>query len=413
MKTSTKPQVSIITPAFNSAHCIENALKYALAQTYAHWDMIVVNDGSTDNTAEIVQSYADKHPNIKLHTLPRNRGVFYARNFGVTLASEFVVFLDADDELTPTAIEEAVKAQQEHDVDIVQSSYAVFVDKMNARVMVKYMNEQMGSAPLSGSKVIQAYSQVQGISFTMWAKLYKRSILEFAIKKLNIISANKLNYAEDLLLFAAMFTKDVKAIATNNIAYVFHMNDQSLSGGAKTEEQVFEKQYGFNYTKHLAKPYISQIFQTTGIKFDTYSASENWFKMLDVPKFQNIRKQIQVLQVWMGVGMHNHGSEHIQKLKQLWDENVFSKCILINGLWTSNDGSEKIDPNEVLYSNCVEIWNGKTSEEIYNENLDLKQTFELINLIWSSKENGVDVTKQTNELHGGWYNNYIKITSEL
>ncbi|CAL5977040.1 Glycosyl_transferase family 2 protein [Hexamita inflata] len=410
---SSLPQVSIITPAYNAAYCIENALKYALAQTYASWDMIVVNDGSTDNTAEIVQSYADKHPNIKLHTLPRNRGVFYARNFGVTLASEFVVFLDADDELTPTAIEEAVKAQQEHDVDIVHFTYAVLVEEAGQRVLLRDMSQIIGTKRLIGDETIQAYSKVNCIIFTMWSKLFRRTVLEHAVRKLNIVAANRLTYAEDLLFQSAMLTSNLSMVGISNIGYIYHINASSLTNSKSNEEKEFAKYFTLNYTKRLSKYNVLEIQQKTGIQLDMYLPSENWFKVKDVERFESMRRQIQIIQIWTGVGMFNKGEEHIKRLQQSWEEKVFSRCTFQNGGWLQNDGSEFILPDEVLGSGFVELWNGQNSEEIFCKGLSLKQTFELIDHIWEQRESGVDVQKETENSYGGWYNNYLKATGGI
>ncbi|CAL5977030.1 Glycosyl_transferase family 2 protein [Hexamita inflata] len=407
-----QPQVSIVTPAYNAAYCIEKALKYALAQTYAHWDMIVVNDGSTDNTAEIVQSYADKHPNIKLHTLPRNRGVFYARNFGVTLASEFVVFLDADDELTPTAIEEAVKAQQEHDVDIVHFTYDIFHEPSKTMMKCRDMSV-LYPKKVVGKEVIETYAKTAGVNFQIWSKLFRRSLLEHAIKKLNIVASNRLTYAEDLLFCSTMLTASTSLVGISHVGYVYHINPQSLTNEKLDEAKLFNKFHTFHFTKKVALRNVLEIQQKTGIALDAYISSELYFKITEIPTFASIRQQIRLQQIWMGVGMLNSGEAHQKTLKDMWEEKVFSRCTFQNGGWLQNDGSEFILPDEVLGSGFVELWNGQNSEEIFCKGLSLKQTFELIDHIWEQRESGVDVQKETENSYGGWYNNYLKATGGI
>ncbi|CAL5977016.1 Glycosyl_transferase family 2 protein [Hexamita inflata] len=404
---SSLPQVSIITPAYNAAYCIENALKYAIAQTYAHWDMIVVNDGSTDNTAEIVQSYADKHPNIKLHTLPRNRGVFYARNFGVTLASEFVVFLDADDELTPTAIEEAVKAQQEHDVDIVHFTYDIFHEPSKTMMKCRDMSV-LYPKKVVGREVIETYAKTAGVNFQIWSKLFRRSLLEHAIKKLNIVASNRLTYAEDLLFCSTMLTTSTSLIGIANLGYIYHINPESLTNEKLTELKLFNKYFTFHYNKKLTLRNVLEVQQKTGIAVDIFQPSEERFGMANIPTFQSIRHQITIMQIFMGVGMLNSGEAHQKMLKDMWEEKVFSRCTFQNGGWLQNDGSEFILPDEVLGSGFVELWNGQNSEEIFCKGLSLKQTFELIDHIWEQRESGVDVQKESLSAQNSWYNNYLK-----
>ncbi|CAL5977034.1 Glycosyl_transferase family 2 protein [Hexamita inflata] len=407
-----QPQVSIVTPAYNAAYCIENALKYALAQTYAHWDMIVVNDGSTDNTAEIVQSYADKHPNIKLHTLPRNRGVFYARNFGVTLASEFVVFLDADDELTPTAIEEAVLTQQKFNVDMVHCSCIVLHEPTNTRQNGRNMGVLYPNV-LKNEQIIEAYAQNSCMLYMLWGKLFRKSVLEHAIKKMNIIAANRIVYAEDILFQAAMLTQNMSIIGSSSIMYVYHLNPLSLTNQKLNEQKNFEKNFMLHFTKKCTTVFAEEIKRKTNVQLDFYRPSEHHFKVTELCCSQDIRNQIILLQIWNGVGMFNSGPEHNQLIKQMWEETVFNKCTIDseNNLHLNNN--EIIKHSEILTNKQVEIWNGQNSEEIFCKGLSLKQTFELIDHIWEQRESGVDVQKETENSYGGWYNNYLKATGGI
>lgn len=97
------PHFSIIIPLFNKASYIAKTLQSVFIQTYNNYEVVIINDGSTDNSQEIVQSFHDKR--IKLFTT-QNHGVSVARNFGIKQSSgDFIVFLDADDFLEKTFLE--------------------------------------------------------------------------------------------------------------------------------------------------------------------------------------------------------------------------------------------------------------------------------------------------------------------
>ncbi|MBB3302472.1 glycosyltransferase involved in cell wall biosynthesis [Rhizobium sp. BK077] len=107
---SDRPLVAVVIPAFNASTYIERTLRSAMRQTYAALEIIVVNDGSTDDTAKLVEQIAMSDSRIRLLSTP-NRGVAAARNTGIEASSgQFVAFLDADDLWHPTKIEKQVKA---------------------------------------------------------------------------------------------------------------------------------------------------------------------------------------------------------------------------------------------------------------------------------------------------------------
>ncbi|ANL30170.1 glycosyltransferase family 2 protein (plasmid) [Rhizobium phaseoli] len=104
------PLVSVVVPAFNASPYIERTLRSAVQQTYANLEIIVVNDGSTDDTARLVEKMAAVDPRIRLLSTS-NRGVAAARNTGIEASSGlYVAFLDADDLWHRTKIEKQVNA---------------------------------------------------------------------------------------------------------------------------------------------------------------------------------------------------------------------------------------------------------------------------------------------------------------
>ena len=106
----TTPIVSVIIPAYNQAHYLVYALGSVLAQTLSAWEAIVVDDGSTDNTRDVVAGFADAR--IR-YIYQANQGLSGARNTGVGAAhGKFLAFLDSDDELTPEFLKTCVEALQ-------------------------------------------------------------------------------------------------------------------------------------------------------------------------------------------------------------------------------------------------------------------------------------------------------------
>ncbi len=102
---SFEPVVSIVLPTYNRASLIERAIKSVIDQTIKDWELIVVDDGSTDNTFETVEEYISKYENIR-YLKQMNRRTPLAINAGIIAsAGEFVTFLGSDDEYKPNHIE--------------------------------------------------------------------------------------------------------------------------------------------------------------------------------------------------------------------------------------------------------------------------------------------------------------------
>ena len=118
-----KDLVSIITPCYNGAKYISETIASVLAQTYGQWEMIIVDDGSKDNSAEIVRGYGEKDPRITLVQQP-NGGSAAARNNGIRRAKgQYIALLDADDLWDPQFLEKQVAFMKEKDAVCVCCSY--------------------------------------------------------------------------------------------------------------------------------------------------------------------------------------------------------------------------------------------------------------------------------------------------
>jgi glycosyltransferase involved in cell wall biosynthesis len=106
MSTSETPPVSIIIPCYNAGKYLREAIESALNQTYPNIELILVNDGSTDNSEDIARSYGSK---VKLINQP-NSGLAASRNMGIWAATtQYHLFLDADDVLAPNSVERRMK----------------------------------------------------------------------------------------------------------------------------------------------------------------------------------------------------------------------------------------------------------------------------------------------------------------
>lgn len=121
---SFMPKVSVLIPTYNRASLLVDAIESVLAQTYTNTETIVIDDGSTDNTAEVVRRYELQYPERVRYIWQKNQGASMARNNAVGLAKgEYIAFLDSDDRWLPEKLEWQLRALQKFD-----SRYPCFSD---------------------------------------------------------------------------------------------------------------------------------------------------------------------------------------------------------------------------------------------------------------------------------------------
>lgn len=118
--------VSIITPAYNAEKYIEETIKSVLNQTYDNWELIIVDDKSTDNTINIVEKYTNDN-RIKLYKNDENSGVAKSRNNGILFASgDYIAFLDADDLWENDKLEKQIDfIKNNESYDVLCTSYTL------------------------------------------------------------------------------------------------------------------------------------------------------------------------------------------------------------------------------------------------------------------------------------------------
>lgn len=117
------PEVSIITPVFNSSKFLEETIASVLNQTFTDWEWMITDDKSTDNSVEIIQKINDSR--IQLILSDKNGGAGHARNLSLKQASgRFITFLDADDFWEPNFLEEMISFMKKENTELAYSNYA-------------------------------------------------------------------------------------------------------------------------------------------------------------------------------------------------------------------------------------------------------------------------------------------------
>ena len=163
---------SIITPAYNCQNTVEKCIRSVIQQSYENYEMIVINDGSTDNTVEIVKNVIIDVPKIQLYN-QENKGASMARNYGLSLAKgDYIVFLDSDDYLEPDFLSVLNNAIQNHKTDIYFYGFNMVDDSGQ---IIKRKIPKIVSNDFDDTIISLKTNDMFGYT---WIKAFKREVIQ-------------------------------------------------------------------------------------------------------------------------------------------------------------------------------------------------------------------------------------------
>ncbi len=149
------PRISVILPAFNRAELIRDAIESVLAQDFEDFELIVVDDGSTDGTVDAVRTYVD--PRIRLVTIAENKGSNAARNSGIrTARAPLLAFLDSDDRYLPHKLSQVTSAfERRPELDVLVDSFLKLTSPRAKRPQLGLRNPVTRSTAEFASKLFR------------------------------------------------------------------------------------------------------------------------------------------------------------------------------------------------------------------------------------------------------------------
>lgn len=218
---------SIIIPIYNSEKYLIECLESVVHQTYKNIEIILINDGSTDNSKDICTKYLQEYSNIKYFE-KSNSGVSDTRNIGLKHASgKYTMFIDSDDVYELNYVEEMVKSLEKNQSQLAYSSYYKYYK--NKKIINQLDSSQNKNLliELFSSNYMQGY---------LGNKIYLTNI----IKKYNLSFAKNINTSEDLL-FNYNYIQNIEKVSyCNNSSYIYRMRKSSLLNNQKTDLSVFK-----------------------------------------------------------------------------------------------------------------------------------------------------------------------------
>lgn len=289
-------KISIIVPVYNVEKYIDKCLKSLVNQTLKDIEIIVVNDGSPDNSQKIIDKYAKKYSNVKSY-IKKNGGISSTRNYGLKYAKgEYIAFVDGDDYVDITMFEKLYNKAKEKSYDVVECNPRMVDDngKLIKDVYYTLSNDVTTEEELK-KYMINMYTSV-------WNKIYKKSLFNKGIKFKTGVWFEDVEFLYKLIPF-------VKSIGfVNENLYYYVQREGSIT---KTFDDrlycyvdnwngiiEFYKKNGLYdiYYKEIEYSYVRYLFASFIRQSSNYKDKENFNRTVEMAKknvkeyFPNYRK---------------------------------------------------------------------------------------------------------------------------
>ncbi|WP_081208121.1 glycosyltransferase family 2 protein [Salegentibacter sediminis] len=230
--------VSVIMPAYNAERFIEASIKSVQEQTYSHWELLVIDDASADNTSVIIQEFAIADQRIKLIQNKENQGPGISRNKGISAANgKYIAFLDADDLWKPHKLSTQLDFMCENEVSVCFSSYEHITENGKKRREV-----------------------VQALPYVTYQKLLKSNYIGnltgiYNAAELGKIYGPEIRKRQDWGLWLAAVKRAETAKSIKEPLAIYRLRRNSVSGNKfemlRYNFNIYNKVLGFGFFKSL------------------------------------------------------------------------------------------------------------------------------------------------------------------
>lgn len=222
------PKVSIIMPVYNKASYLAASLETLLSQSFQNWELIIVNDGSSDESAEIIACYASRDHRISvIHQ--RNRGVSAARNRGMSCAvGEWLWFVDADDLPDKDFLSQVFRMEYDRHISLIIGDYEQLE---NHQIRSVTLAENGFFSEEAFGRIFMKYQYETGYFGYLWNKLIRRKIFETR----GIHFDESLKLAEDLKLLVSLYRLGIGCLIVPYTAMCYRVNTQNSASRQKAD----------------------------------------------------------------------------------------------------------------------------------------------------------------------------------
>lgn len=274
--------ISIIIPAYNVELYIDQCIKSILQQTYQNIEVIIIDDGSTDQTPQMCDNYSAQDSRVKVYH-QENAGQAAARNFALTMAKgEYIIYIDCDDYVSLDYIENLFNYMVKYEADIVQCYAQKFWDDGKKELLkISETTPQVYNA----SEALKEFCYQRKFYAAPWAKLIRRELME------GLAFPENMGY-EDMAIMYKLIGKVNKIVLLPKILYFYRQHNASTMHNTFSKKKIDR----IIIAEDL-KRYIEMNFPENSTAVKTRYILANFQLLMDLPynsKYKELRKKIKI-----------------------------------------------------------------------------------------------------------------------
>lgn len=329
--------VTVVIPVYRAEKYLAETLRSLEAQTYPHFEVVLVDDGSTDQSLAICQEFARRDDRFRI-VRQENSGPSAARNNGVANArGEYLVFLDSDDIMASHALESMVQAMKDEQADLVLGMYARFFDHQDPFACEsRCWLSDSGTRVMDRAEVVSLFGQPKTslLAVAVWGKMYKTAL----VREHQVLFPTDISYEEDCCFNVQYYRHIRKAAALHTVVNYYRQRDTSISKVYNTRQYDFLLN-GYNERKVLAAelqlPELSEQMDTVFFLVTVSMVKKAAHSTLSLVQLRNEYRRMltrpEADRVIAKVG--KPGSKATRIIAALWKRKQFTLLALVMRSW--------------------------------------------------------------------------------
>lgn len=247
---NNQPLISVIVPAYNLAYCITDCVNSIEKQTYSNFEIIIIDDGSADETKNVCEKLAKTYSNIQVIS-QKNQGISAVRNLGIQESNgEYLAFIDGDDQIKETFLEHLYQRLIADSSDIAVCGYQ--------EIRTSSCSDFVPSAQVLDSKtaLTNYFIKQQDLDILIWNKLYKKSLFQDFNIQYPIGQVH-----EDNLTTYKLFAKSKKISYLDSVEYYYYRTNSNITANKDSEFKTLRRLQAKLQTATEAQKYLPEEYR--------------------------------------------------------------------------------------------------------------------------------------------------------